>query len=313
MWVGACLAAIACGLIVFVLGRRLYPKNNLDKRFSTSASASPADVKHLLKKENLSEVEALKRILSQNELPAKIEVLLRTAKLKISVAVFLLICIVLTCLFFILFQAWAHPLLAGFIALCIGSAPISYLIYRRKRYLTHFAEGLPNALSAISSSIKAGRGLEISLEVLAKTSPYPVGYEFGLACTEMKLGIPLAKALNNLYKRVGNPELKILITGIAVHQELGGNLSEILDNLEKTMRERFTILREIKTLSAQGRYSAWVLFVIPVALIALYIRNNPDQFFQFINSSSGGSILWISLALDLAGFIWVQRIVRLRD
>ncbi len=315
----ALFAGLASGFVVFVLGRVLGPggaiseEKNIKKRLAASTSSPAARSTEVRKKELFSDIEILKGLLKRYKISDKIAVLLNTIRLKISVSVFLCLCLVMGLVCFLLFQLWLSPLVALAFAIFFGLIPYLYLRHRRKRYLAKFAQGLPDALSIISNSIKAGHSLEVAIEMVSQSASYPVSEEFGIARAEMRLGIPLPRTLENLDKRINNNELKILITGISIQQELGGNLSEILDNMEKTIRERFAITREIGTLSAQGKYSAWILLLIPLGLIAIYLKSNPKLFIHFINSSYGGTVLWLSLACDVVGFIWIRYIVKLQD
>ena len=314
----AILASLAIGLSVYVLAKYhgrggVFAQEAERKTKLSTTDPSYAPSSYFRKESQISEFETLKELLSRYNLAEKITVLLRTAKLKVSVSVFLLFCVILGALSFLLLRLLISVFFSFLFSLCIACLPLAYLIYVRRRYLAKFSEHLPNALSALSGSIKAGRSLEAAIDVVAHTATPPISEEFDLVRAELKLGVPLEQALQNLYERVHNHELLILITGIAIHQELGGNLSEILENLERTIRERFAMLREIKTLSAQGRYSAWVLMAIPVVLVLLYLRGNPEQFMRFVHSGFGGNILWMVAILNIVGFVWIQRMVRLED
>ena len=313
----ALLISIAVGLSVYLVAKYYGPEGVLareSERKNTLSASDPTSPSSYFRKElEVSEFETLKTLLTRYNIAEKISVLLRTGKLKVSVSVFLLICVIVGAFSFLILRLFMGGLLTFILSLCFAFLPLGYLIFVRRRYLAKFSEHLPNALGALSGSIKAGRSLESAIDVVAHTSPPPLSDEFDLVRAELKLGVPLEQALQSLYERVKNHELLILITGIAIHQELGGNLSEILDNLERTIRERFAMLREIKTLSAQGRYSAWVLMAIPAVLVLLYLKTDPTTFMQFVRSSYGGTIIWIVAILNIVGFVWMQRMVRLGD
>ncbi len=319
MLTAAFLAGVSVALISYLFVRNFIFSSGqatLESRMGTSGlDALFLKPENILKKgERVSEIEAFKQLLIQHGIADKIALLLKTSKYKISVSVFLLICIVVSLLtfsfFYVTVRGFFVPML---LALFFGLTPLLYLIYRRRRYLKKFGEVLPDALSALSSSIRAGRSLESAIDVVAQTAPYPAREEFETVRGEVKFGVPIERALENLYERIRNPELKILVTGISIHRELGGNLSEILDNLERTIRERFAIIREIDTLSSQGRYSAWVLFAVPLALMFIYSKSDPITFTRFIQSDLGSKMIWLTIILDVLGLLWIRRLVRLHD
>lgn len=314
----ALLASAALGLIIFVLGKYFGPGGLLEEqKLRTnnigSAGSSGVNPAFLRKSKNVSEIGTLKTFLEKHGFSENIEMLLKTSKLKISVSVFLFACVLIGLFFFIFLRTRFGIFPSFVISIFAALTPYFYLNFRRKRYLAKFAEHLPNVLSSLSSSIRAGRSLEAAFDVAAHSAPRPISEEFEVVRSEMKLGVPLDQALWHMYQRIRNPELKILITGVAIHQELGGNLSEILDNLEKTIRERFALLREVHTLSAQGRYSAWALFAVPFILALIYMKSDPAMFMQFLTSNFGSHIIWIVLGMNLAGFFWMRRVIRLGD
>ena len=319
MFTVAFLAGISFGLISYLFVRNFIFSSGqvtLESRIGNlGLDALFLKPENILKKgERVSEIEAFKYLLIQHGIADKIALLLRTSKYKISVSVFLLICTVMGILtfsfFYVTMRGFFVPM---FLALSSGLAPLFYLIYKRRRYLKKFGEVLPDALSALSSSIRAGRSLESAIDVVAQTATYPIRDEFETVRGEVKFGVPIERALENLYERIRNPELKILVTGISIHRELGGNLSEILDNLERTIRERFAIIREIDTLSSQGRYSAWVLFAVPFALMFIYWKSDPITFTRFIQSNLGNKMIWLTIILDVLGLLWIRRLARLHD
>jgi tight adherence protein B len=106
----------------------------------------------------------------------------------------------------------------------------------------------------------------------------PIGTEFGITVDEMTYGLDAEQALMNMYGRVGHPELALLITAVSLQTATGGNLSEVLENLAKIIRERFQLRRKVRALSAEGRISAYALSAIPI-ILAVYINFvNPDYY-----------------------------------
>ena len=318
LW-GALLASISISAISIMLyryfgkGGILEKNQHIRQRIASASSNESIEASQIKKRDNFSEFEILKKLLNQYSPFHKIAHTLKLLKFKISVSVFLLISILAFVFVWIIFKYFSNSFIAFAAAIISLFAPLYYLRVMRKRYIARFAEYLPNALSIISSSIKVGHGIEAALEAVAKTAPHPVCDEFQALMNEVQLGITLSTAMDNLYNRINSVELKIFVTGIGVNQELGGNLSELLDNLEKTIRDRFAILREVDTLSAQGRLSSWILMAVPFVVVGLYMWKNGAVFTDFVRSSYGQNVLMVCFVFQTVGFLGVRQIIKLRD
>ena len=267
----------------------------------------------LEKTRHLSDVSAFRNFLSQQPFSDEVFQLLKRSNLKISVSLFLLSCLALGIFSFIYFQFLMSKFFALLLACGVAYLPYSYLKFLNKRYVSKFEEYLPNALSIISNSIKVGHGLEAAITAVTETAPYPVSKEFETLRAEMKLGQPIQTAMQNLYERIKSPELQVFVTGVVVHQDLGGNLSEILDHLEDTMRERFALKREIKALSAQGVMSSWILFAMPFAAALIWLFTDPSILFNYANSEGGRIAIFAAIIMQAVAFIWMRQIIKLKD
>lgn len=265
------------------------------------------------KKARISDVKAFHNFLSGHEFTNKIGDLLNRSHVSISVSFFLLSCLTLGACSLAVSRYFLSSLYSVPLAVAMGFSPFFYLRWRSKRYLLKFSEFLPNALSVIKNAIKVGHGLETSMEAVVQAVPYPVSEEFRMVRTEMKLGQSIQVALQNLYQRIGTQETKIFVTGINIHQELGGNLSEILENLETTIRERFALEREVKALSAQGVMTSWVLCAIPLVLTGIWFFNDPTTLTDFAHSEIGKKGIAVAVFCQIVAFLWMRRIIQLKD
>jgi tight adherence protein B len=140
------------------------------------------------------------------------------------------------------------------------------LIMMRGRRHKRFAEQFPDALDIIVRSLRAGHPVPIAIAMVARELPDPVGTEFGLASDEITYGTDLETAMRNLYFRVGQQDLPLFVTAVAIQASTGGRLSEILESLSGVIRTRFKLRRKVKALAAEGRFSAIFLTFVPVAL-----------------------------------------------
>lgn len=318
----ALFAAIAVALIAFIVSRLLGPdgaldrKKKIEKRLSTSAPylSDFTEAATLKKTYRMSDVKALAPLLGKVDSAKEIALMLEAARWNISVGTFMLICAVsggLTfCVLLLTHAHWAAAIAIGAFA---TYAPLMMLLRKRKQYIERFSAALPETLSMLANAIRAGQGIESAISVVAMNGTYPIADEFRKMQAEIKLGLSLNDALMNLYRRVQSDEFKIFVTGVSINQELGGNLSEILQNLEKTLRERFALKREIVAISAQGVLSGRVITAIPIVISTFWYFSQKALFTKFLASTIGHICLGLSICLIVTGYLWVNRIVQLRD
>lgn len=189
--------------------------------------------------------------------------------------------------------------------------PVLFLRWKRKRRIHAFEAQFPDSLQFIARAMRAGHAFSVSLEMLHKEFPEPLGGEFRRAFEEQNLGLPMDVALEKLAKRVPLMDTQFFIAAVVLQKRTGGNLAEILDNLSKLIRERFKLRGEIRTISAQGRMSSMVLTAIPaVVAIMLYFVNRPHMMF-FVEHEWGRLMAVLALAFVVVGFLIMSRIVKI--
>ena len=180
----------------------------------------------------------------------------------------------------------------------------------QNRRLKSFNDQLPDMLNLMVNGLRAGFSTMQALEAVSKELPAPISVEFKRVVQEMQLGISMEMALDNLLVRIPSEDLDLVITAINVQREVGGNLSEVLETISHTIRERIRIKGEIKTLTTQVTASGRLLSFMPVFLIgALYILNR-DYIMQFFEEPvwCGASMLGCSGLLIILGTIVMNKI-----
>jgi tight adherence protein B len=202
-----------------------------------------------------------------------------------------------------------HPASAFVAATISFFVPGLFVTLRRSRRRREFAQQLSEALSQMAGSLRAGYSLMQSLDSIAKQLPPPAGDEFMRVVREMQLGQPLPVALQHLIERVKSDDLVMVVASININRQIGGNLADILDTTAETIRERVRIKREIEVLTAQQRYSGYVLVALPIALgVFLTIINPTYQMRLFAPGPTlcipSGAILGMVI-----GFLIMRRIV----
>jgi len=165
------------------------------------------------------------------------------------------------------------------LGLIIGiGAPILFLKIKVKTRLRKFSDQLPDALDLIVRSLKAGHPVNAAMGLVAEEMADPIGSEFGLTVDEMTYGNDLREALSNLAKRVPHPDLKYMVVTIEIQHSTGGNLAEVLASLSKIMRGRVHMFKRIRSLSAEGRFSAYIVSALPFIVFVGLSVLSPSYF-----------------------------------
>ena len=150
------------------------------------------------------------------------------------------------------------------------------LRFLRGRRQKAFGAQFPDALDMIVRSLRAGHPTPIALTMVAREMQDPIGSEFGIVVDEITYGADLETALRNLYVRIGQDDLPLFVTAVAIQGSTGGNLGEILENLSDVIRQRFKMRRKIRALAAEGRASAMILSSLPIAMFLIIQIVAPD-------------------------------------
>ena len=170
--------------------------------------------------------------------------------------------------------SWLEAFLAA--AFCGLILPLLVLKFLRSRRQKAFGAQFPDALDIIVRSLRAGHPVPIAIAMVARETPDPVGTEFGIVADEITYGADLETAMRNLYFRIGQDDLPLFVTAVAIQGSTGGNLGEILENLSAVIRERFKMRRKIRALAAEGRASALILSSLPIVMFMIVQLVAPD-------------------------------------
>src|SRR6185369_816372 len=192
--------------------------------------------------------------------------------------------------------------------LLIATLPILYVLFKRKQRLNKFLELLPDALDLVSRALSAGHAFSESLHMVATEMPEPIAGEFQKTYEEQNLGL----ALKNLTQRIPLLDLKMCVTAIMIQRETGGNLAEILEKVAYTIRERFRIMGDLKTLTTSSRMSAWLLCGLPIAVSLVITLMNPEYMSILWKDSRGHVLIAIALFMQLTGMLIVRKILNIK-
>jgi tight adherence protein B len=190
--------------------------------------------------------------------------------------------------------------------------PFAVLVFMRSRRHGKFAAQFPDAMDIIVRSLRAGHPVPVAVGLVAQEMPDPIGTEFGIAADEVTYGADVETAMRNLYFRVGQEDLPLFVTAVSIQGSTGGNLSEILENLSRVIRERFKMRRKIKALAAEGKFSALFLSGLPVAIFFLLNIVAPDFYAVVWNQSLTKMGLALAATWMVLGNIVMYRMCNFR-
>ncbi|KZX52073.1 MULTISPECIES: type II secretion system F family protein [Stutzerimonas] len=203
---------------------------------------------------------------------------------------------------------WLAPLL-GFLAFWL---PILKISGDRSKRFAEFEEGLADALDSMCRALRAGHPFGETLRLVAEEQKGAVAHEFGLTFADLNYGNDVRRAMLGLLERVPSMTVMMLVTSILIHRETGGNLTEVLERLSRLIRGRFRFQRKVKTLSAEGRMSAWVLISVPFVLAAVIMLTTPEYLPLLINEPIGQKLSLAAFGAMLVGIFWIRRIIRIQ-
>ena len=199
--------------------------------------------------------------------------------------------------------------------------PRIYLGMAASRRMNAFDSQLSDTLNLWVNALRSGYSVLQGMEAIATELPPPVSREFERVVQEVRLGLGMEEALNNMYNRVPSEDLDLVITAVNIQREVGGNLAEILDTISYTIRERVRIKGEIRTLTAQGRISGWAVGLLPLALAFFLYMINPDYMGQLWAKDKpwvlepylpcGWLVIGIALFMMLMGVLAISKIVNI--
>ena len=277
--------------------------------------------------ENQSAVVAsLSRAIEGQDLATRMATDLARADLKMKPAEFILFWAV-TPIFFVfgafllgfIFPGFRNPIALVVIFLIGCWAPRFYLKRRQGQRIKAFATQLPETITLLANSLRAGSSFLQGMELVTREARPPISEEFGRVVREMQLGVALQPALNNLVRRVDSEDLELMVTAIQIQSQVGGNLATVLDAIAHTIRERVRIQGEIQTLTAMGRYSGYVITLLPVGLAGILFLISPSYIGKLLESPpellglpAGVVFLLIGLISMGIGYLFIRRIVDIK-
>ncbi|AYH45640.1 type II secretion system F family protein [Azoarcus sp. DN11] len=206
-----------------------------------------------------------------------------------------------------------RPVILGLIgAGVLAALPTLYVTRARTKHMQRFEQQLPEALDLMGRALRAGHAFPTAIKMVAEEMKDPIGGEFRILFDEMNHGVPQQTAMLNLASRTDSTDLSYFVIAVLIQRDSGGNLAELLDGIAAIVRARLKLYGEIRTLSAEGRLSAWILGCLPFAAAALINVVNPDFMKVLWQDPAGLNFIYGALTMMALGVLWMRKIIRIR-
>jgi len=304
---------LAQGLIVPVFGEGKKMRKRLEARLkSVSAASGDKPLASLLREKYLKDLSPLERSLESLPMMERISRMIeqsgRSTPAYRIVLTSIVLAVVAAVVAWILLRILPLAAAAAFAGLALPYLKIS--VDRNKR-MAKFEEQMPEAIDVMKRAVRAGHPFSHSLKLVAEDMDDPIAREFDLTYADVNYGNDVRRAMLGLLERVPSMNVMAFVTSVLVQKETGGNLAEILEQLAAVIRGRFRFYRRVKTLSAEGRLSAWILALVPLTLFAVITITTPDYLPALFDDPRGEQLVLIAVAMGIVGIWWIKKIIRI--
>lgn len=287
----------------------------LEKRLrALSASHDATAQAQLLKARMLSEVPAFQRLLFSIPRAHSLDKFILQSGLNWTVSKLLLSCAGFGVIGLVLMSGVFHQsiLLSVAAAAALAALPPLYLQHKRSGRMDKLERQLPDALDLVTRALRSGHSFSSGLQMIGEEMAEPIANEFRIVSDEVNFGVSLQQALTNLSERVPLTDLRYFVVAVLVQRDSGGNLTEVLGNLSRLVRERLKLYGKVRVLSSEGRLSAWIVGSMPFALAGVLNLVNPAFMSPLWKDPIGISIIKYMLILMVFGVLILRRIIKIR-
>lgn len=292
--------------------KRALLKERLADAIRSSVHSQDLEVQ-LVRKELLSEIPWVNQVLLGVRVTTQFKKIIDQAASEITVMRLVLFSLTAGVLAFLaVIMISPSFLLAGLFAIIATALPTLHIYMKRQKRLNKFLQLLPDALDLMSRGLSAGHAFTEALQMVSSEMPEPIASEFRKTYEEQNLGLSLKLALENLVERVPLLDLRMTVTAVMIQRETGGNLSELLEKVAHTIRERFRIMEDLKTMTLSSRWSAWLLCALPIFLAVYVTIMNPGYMDVMWRDPRGHWLLAIAAIMQVLGILMVQKIMKIK-
>lgn len=307
---------VFCLFLAVYLGvaeQQVSPKAELRRRLQRMAKAGAKELPEDLRSDIVRETTPADKFLGRLPLTRNLDHKLDHAGLKITVSLFVIstigiaaACAILT---WLQTRSLSFAILAAAVSILLTKV---FLSVKTARRIDKFTEHFPDALTMIARSLRAGHSFTTAVQLVGQESPSPVGELFKTAYDQQLLGLRITDGLSYLNERIESLDLRFFTTVVCINAETGGNLSEVLDKLAVTIRERLRIRRQVQVYTAQGRMSGYVLGALPIVVFLVFNIFNPEYESALLKDPKGILILSFAGCMQLTGLLVIRNIIKIK-
>jgi tight adherence protein B len=206
---------------------------------------------------------------------------------------------------------FGNPAIALLALVAAGAAPFVYVFRMRRARLEKFEEQLPDAVDVMKRALRAGHPFSTSIKLVSEDMDAPIAREFELTFADINYGNDMRRALKAMLVRVPSSNLMAVVTAVLIQKETGGNLAEIFERISQVIRNRFRFGRRVRTLSAEGRLSAWILTLVPIVLFGVIWVTTPSYLPPLLEHPTGQKMLVFAVFMMVLAVFWMRKIIRI--
>ena len=316
IYLGLVFAAVfllSQGMIVPAFGDTRQARKLLKKRVEEiEKNASEDSVASLLRERYLRKLSPLERQLEAIPALASLRRIIEQGGHQMLAYRFVLLAVAIGIAAALVTWTFTRMPIAVFSAGLIGVwLPFMKISRDRAQRFSKFEEQLPDAIDIMRRALMAGHPFNATLKLVAEDMEDPVAREFDQTFADINYGSDVRRAMLGLLARVPSITVMALVTAILVQKESGGNLAEILEQISKVIRGRFRFQRRVRTLSAEGRMSAWILALIPLVLVVAMTLGNPEYLPMLLDDPVGKKLIAFAVVWGAIGVFFIRRIIRI--
>jgi tight adherence protein B len=273
---------------------------------------SPEIEIQLVREDSIGGNPLIHRVLTSLNFVNRLDLMIKQADVQITVYRLLLFSVLAGIMAGLAAATIFNSIVVIVFALIAAAIPILHIARTRQKRLRLFNSQLPDTLDLMSRSLAVGHAFSESLHQVSMEMPDPVATEFRITFEEQKLGLPAKLALDRLAERVPLLDLKLCITAMHIQRETGGNLAEILEKVSLTIRERFKIMEDFRTMTTSSRLSGWILCALPFVLVFTLTMFNPEYMSVLVNDSRGHYVIAFAFVWQMFGMLMIRKFLAIK-
>ena len=299
-------------LILPTFGTSRVERKKLQHRFDKILHGQDITHQQIVKKKYLQELNGFERFFESMPIMMGLKLYLEQASIQMPAYRFIFCLLSIGILTGITAKNYYdHPIVVVLAFLIIFLVAYLWISKRREKNIDKFDEQLPEALEMIARSLKTGYPFIECLKIVADEMPDPIALEFGRVFEDINFGRDLEIALALMIERVPSLSLNAMATSVLIQKQTGGNMAEILEKISEVLRSRFKLQRRVKTLSAEGVFSAWVIALVPFFMYFGLTLINPNHFDALYEHPKGIYLFYVIAVLEIIAVFWMRKIIHI--